>query len=123
MLKELDGPPTNRLASTGLWSPQDEARKPPDLDEEVKEDRHEDNEEDEDSAEQMEFDEHSPNFKTHYVHRKWKRFALRSLWCFSYKNKCRYRLVWFVEWRWFEIFITLLIILNSIFLGVYDYKT
>lgn len=79
-------------------------------------------EEEEEDLPTLEFDEDDPQFKTHFVHKKWKRFALKSLYCISYKNKCRKKLVWLVEWRWFEIFITILIILNSILLGVYDYK-
>lgn len=55
------------------------------------------------------------------MHKKWKRFAFKSLCYLSDKNKCRYALVWLVEWKWFEFLITFLIIVNSLLLGIYDY--
>ena len=58
---------------------------------------------------------------THHVHGKHKRFALNSCYFFSVKNKVRYAMVWLVEWPWFESAITLLILANSLFLGIFDY--
>ena len=58
---------------------------------------------------------------THYLHGKHFRFALNSCYIFSVKNRFRTAIVWLVEWPWFERAITLLILLNSIFLGIFDY--
>lgn len=58
---------------------------------------------------------------THYLHRKHFRFALNSCYIFSVKNRFRTAIVWFVEWCLFDWTIILLILLNSIFLGMYDY--
>ena len=58
---------------------------------------------------------------THYVHGDYYRFALNSCYIFSVKNRFRTAIVWFVQWRPFDWAIILLILLNSIFLGMQDY--
>ena len=59
---------------------------------------------------------------THFVHNKWKRFAINSLGIFNYRNRFRNGLVWLAEWKWFEVFIAMCILANSVLLGVFDYK-
>ena len=44
----------------------------------------------------------------------------RSLWCFNWKNKFRIFMVDLTESQWFERFIIVIIILNSISLAMYD---
>lgn len=49
------------------------------------------------------------------------KFAKFSLGIFSNQNKLRKHLVWLITWKYFEIFITCMIILNSVLLGMMDY--
>lgn len=58
---------------------------------------------------------------THNLHGNYYRFALNSCYIFGVKNKFRTAIVWFVEWKPFDLAIIFLIILNSIFLGMQDY--
>jgi len=55
------------------------------------------------------------------VHNKDVHFAKFSLGIFSNKNAMRRRLVWLITWKYFEFFITAMIIANSILLGMMDY--
>ena len=48
-------------------------------------------------------------------------FAPYSLGFFHSKNKLRVFLVKLITWKWFEIFITLMILANSAMLGMMDY--
>ena len=49
------------------------------------------------------------------------KFAKQSLGFFTNKNQVRIFMVWLTTWKWFDRIILLLIILNSICLGVKDY--
>ena len=55
------------------------------------------------------------------VHQKHLLMARNSCCCLNEKNKLRRYIVWFIEWKYFEYFILLLIILNAILLGIRDY--
>ena len=46
----------------------------------------------------------------------------RSLYIFDRDFKIRYAFVWFVEWQWFDRFITFVILLNSLLLAFTDYQ-
>ena len=61
------------------------------------------------------------NFYNYEVHGRKRRFAFNSLNSLSLKNEFRQKIIWLIEWKYFEGFITFLIILNSIFLGMMDY--
>lgn len=56
------------------------------------------------------------------AHRKQYKYSKRSLGMLDNKNKLRIALVWLITWKWFDRFITALIMLNAIFLGLKDYK-
>ena len=56
------------------------------------------------------------------VHGKTVRYDRRSLFCFDRSFAMRKGLVWFIEWKWFDNFITLVILLNSIMLAAQDYQ-
>ena len=56
------------------------------------------------------------------VHGKEVRRDKRSLYCFDHSFKLRYAFVWFVEWVWFDRFITFVILLNSLLLAFTDYQ-
>ena len=45
----------------------------------------------------------------------------RSMYCFDRDFCLRKAFVWFVEWKWFDRFITLVILLNSLLLAFTDY--
>ena len=45
----------------------------------------------------------------------------KSIFCLSNKNKVRKFLVGLITWKWFEIFITVMILANSAMLGMMDY--
>lgn len=49
-------------------------------------------------------------------------FSKMSLFCLSDTNPCRRGFVWLATWRWFDYFVTLAIILNSIMLASTDYQ-
>ena len=46
----------------------------------------------------------------------------RSLYCFDRDFAIRKAFVWFVEWKWFDGFITFVILLNSLLLAFTDYQ-
>ena len=48
-------------------------------------------------------------------------FTPKSIFCLSNKNKVRKFLVGLITWKWFEIFITVMILANSAMLGMMDY--
>uniref|UniRef100_K3WVK7 Ion transport domain-containing protein n=1 Tax=Globisporangium ultimum (strain ATCC 200006 / CBS 805.95 / DAOM BR144) TaxID=431595 RepID=K3WVK7_GLOUD len=56
------------------------------------------------------------------VHGHKRRFANNSLFLLNTKNPFRYYLVWIVEWKWFDRFILLCIVANSIILAFRDYQ-
>lgn len=56
------------------------------------------------------------------AHNKHYKYSKRSLGMLDNKNKLRIALVWLITWKWFDRFITALIMLNAIFLGLKDYK-
>lgn len=49
-------------------------------------------------------------------------YEVRSLWCFHYTNCLRRKIIWLVTWKWFDHFITAVILVNSIMLGMKDYR-
>jgi hypothetical protein len=49
-------------------------------------------------------------------------YEVRSLWCFHYTNCLRRKIIWLVTWKWFDHFITTVILVNSIMLGLKDYR-
>jgi hypothetical protein len=57
------------------------------------------------------------------VHEKRLFLDKRTLFVFDHTYKIRKAVVWITEWKWFERFIILCIILNSICLAIADYKT
>ena len=59
---------------------------------------------------------------TFFVHEKYYRFSKLSLGLLDNKTKFRFFLVWLTTSNKFENFIILLISLNSIFLGIKNYK-
>lgn len=56
------------------------------------------------------------------VHGRKRRFATNSLFFLGSKNPLRYYLVWIVEWKWFDRFILLCIVANSMILAFRDYE-
>lgn len=48
--------------------------------------------------------------------------AFESLGWFSLQSKFRQRVIWLTEWKGFDAIIMILIVLNSTFLGFYDYQ-
>jgi hypothetical protein len=67
------------------------------------------------------FDRHLEDKTLFIAHGEEYHFAEYSLWIFSNKNAVRIFLAKMITWKYFELFITFLIILNSIFLGIMDY--
>lgn len=59
---------------------------------------------------------------TFFVHGKYFKFSKRSLGMLDNKNRFRIALVYLVKSQYFENTITFFITLNSIFLGLKDYK-
>ena len=59
--------------------------------------------------------------QTFFVHGQYIQFSKRSLGILDNKSKLRIFLVWLVKAKWFEHFITFLIMVNSFFLGIKDY--
>jgi len=58
----------------------------------------------------------------HYdFHGKELEYDIRSLFILHGEWRLRKWLVWLVEWRWFENFITLVILANSVMLACTDY--
>ena len=55
------------------------------------------------------------------VHGKKVLYARNSCCCFTEKNRLRYLLVWLIECKWFDIAIMIVILANSIALGIRDY--
>lgn len=53
---------------------------------------------------------------------KHKRVCAASLFAFSINNPIRREFLWLIEWPWFDRFILLLIIFNSVLLSVYQYR-
>jgi len=58
---------------------------------------------------------------TFYAHDQEYVFAANSLNCFTKESKVRQFLVRLVTWKYFELFITLMIMANSVLLGIMDY--
>lgn len=56
------------------------------------------------------------------VHGKKVTYAKRSLFILGDTNYLRKKIVWLIEWKWFDRFITFVILLNSIMLAMQDYK-
>ncbi|DBA01467.1 TPA: hypothetical protein N0F65_005586 [Lagenidium giganteum] len=56
------------------------------------------------------------------VHGQKRRFVNNSLFFLNTTNPFRLKLVWLVEWKWFDRFILLCIVANSIALGLRDYQ-
>lgn len=56
------------------------------------------------------------------VHGRKRRLANNSLFLFDTKSRFRYALVWIVEWKWFDRFILLCIVMNSCILAFRDYE-
>lgn len=56
------------------------------------------------------------------VHGRKRRLANNSLFVLDTRNRFRYMLVWIVEWKWFDRFILLCIMLNSCILAFRDYE-
>jgi hypothetical protein len=58
-----------------------------------------------------------------YVHHKLVRSGQTSLFCkLTNKSKLRQKLIWIVEWKWFDRLITLLILMSTFTLVVRDYS-
>ena len=55
------------------------------------------------------------------THGKKRMYSKTSLFCLKDTNTLRKMLVWLATWKWFDIFITLAIVLNSIMLASTDY--
>eukprot|EP00347_Sterkiella_histriomuscorum_P013361 403365010 len=55
-------------------------------------------------------------------HSKRSFYDKRSLYIFSANNPIRYAIVWLVDWKYFEAFILLMILMNSATLVFYDYN-
>lgn len=58
---------------------------------------------------------------TFLVHGKYVKYSRRSYAIFENKNKLRIFCVWLITSRYFDYFITAMILLNSLFLGIKDY--
>lgn len=56
------------------------------------------------------------------VHGKHVIYDRRSLWCLNSDTSIRKGIVWLIEWKWFDRFITFVILGNSIMLAMTDYK-
>jgi hypothetical protein len=50
-----------------------------------------------------------------------KNIAFQALNFLPLKSNFRQRVIHFVEWKWFDLIIIFLIVLNSVFLGMVDY--
>ena len=57
-----------------------------------------------------------------YVHGKIVKFSSLSLGILDNKSKFRIILVWIITSKWFDHFIVFVIMLNSVILGIKDYK-
>jgi len=49
-------------------------------------------------------------------------FSKTAFWCLSDTNPLRIMFVWIATWKWFDYFITLAIVANSIMLATTDYE-
>lgn len=56
------------------------------------------------------------------VHGKKVIYAKKSLYCLDSEMAFRKKVVWLIEWKWFDRFITVVILLNSVMLAMLDYK-
>ena len=56
------------------------------------------------------------------VHGKLVQYSKKSLFLFDERNPLRRVCVWLIEWKWFDRFIMLAILVNSLCLSVYDYS-
>ena len=56
------------------------------------------------------------------VHDRLIRRVPKSLCCLTNKSKLRRKMVWLVEWVWFDNIIMFSIVLNSILLAIYDFS-
>ena len=56
------------------------------------------------------------------IHGETQSFSKRSLFCLSDTNNFRVAFVWLATWNWFDYFVTLAIILNSLMLASTDYE-
>ena len=59
--------------------------------------------------------------KEFHVHGLALDYDPNSCYCISHKNCLRQKIVWLTNWSYFDHFISLVIILNSILLGMQDY--
>ena len=57
-----------------------------------------------------------------YVHGKRVIYDKRSLGCFSHESWFREQIVWLTEWQWFDTFILIIILVNSICMAAYDFQ-
>ena len=55
------------------------------------------------------------------THGKKRMYSKTSLFCLRDTNTMRKTFVWLATWKWFDAFITLAIVLNSIMLATTDY--
>lgn len=56
-----------------------------------------------------------------YFHEKWTQMSPNSLWIFGHENPLRRLIIWVILHKYFDAFIVLLIMTNSIMLGIMDY--
>ena len=50
-------------------------------------------------------------------------YDTKSLFILDQKSKIRISIVWFVEWKWFQRFIFLCIVINSVVLAMENYES
>jgi len=46
-----------------------------------------------------------------------------ALYLFPHTCRARYYIVWLTEWKWFDRFITIVILVNSVLLAIRDYSS
>jgi hypothetical protein len=71
------------------------------------------------------YDVDRPDLEDHFnffVHGQKRLFAPVSLGLFDEGNSLRLAVVWLVEWRWFDNFILLLIVCNSVIMAITDWE-
>jgi hypothetical protein len=56
------------------------------------------------------------------IHGKPIYLSPRALFCCASKNPCRRWVIWLIFWKWFDHFITLVIVINSVILAMRDYE-
>jgi hypothetical protein len=60
-----------------------------------------------------------PNF---HVHGKDIKYMDNALFCLTAENKLRKAVVWLIEWKWFDQFLTLCILINALNIASSDYS-